>query len=62
MISNQRILNVRNRSKDIMRAVNRREMSVYDNPFNFITLTIKRRYKDIETVLYEQEVETFAKK
>ncbi|MCM2984340.1 YrzI family small protein [Bacillus safensis] len=24
----------------------------------FITLTIKRRYKDIETVLYEQEVET----
>ncbi|MCP8952676.1 MULTISPECIES: YrzI family small protein [Bacillus] len=24
----------------------------------FITLTIKRKYKDIETVLYEQEVET----
>ncbi|MDM5319606.1 YrzI family small protein [Bacillus altitudinis] len=25
----------------------------------FITLTIKRQYKDMETVLYEQEVETF---
>ncbi|ABV61885.1 YrzI family small protein [Bacillus pumilus] len=24
----------------------------------FITLTIKRKYKDIETLLYEQEVET----
>ncbi|WP_368931606.1 YrzI family small protein [Bacillus pumilus] len=24
----------------------------------FITLTIKRKYKDIETVLYEQEFET----
>ncbi|XYQ03982.1 YrzI family small protein [Bacillus safensis] len=24
----------------------------------FITLTIKRKYKDIETILYEQEVET----
>ncbi|MGE6626263.1 YrzI family small protein [Bacillus pumilus] len=25
----------------------------------FITLTIKRKYKDMETVLYEHEVETF---
>ncbi|MBR8690916.1 YrzI family small protein [Bacillus australimaris] len=25
----------------------------------FITLTIQRKYKDIETVLYEQEVEAF---
>ncbi|MDJ0287259.1 MULTISPECIES: YrzI family small protein [Bacillus] len=24
----------------------------------FITLTIQRKYKDIETVLYEQQVET----
>ncbi|KDE27469.1 hypothetical protein BA81_08266 [Bacillus safensis FO-36b] len=25
----------------------------------FMTLTIKRKYKDMETVLYEQEVEAF---
>ncbi|MFS0654766.1 YrzI family small protein [Bacillus sp. 179-C3.3 HS] len=25
----------------------------------FITLTIQRKYKDIDTVLHEQEVETF---
>lgn len=25
----------------------------------FITLTIKRKYKDMETILYEQEVEAF---
>lgn len=27
--------------------------------FFFMTLTIKRKYKDMETVLYEQEVEAF---
>ncbi|QRF34135.1 YrzI family small protein [Bacillus safensis] len=25
----------------------------------FITLTIKRKYKDMETILYEQKVEAF---